>query len=83
MVATSIKCDECGDMFEATYDPEWETPDDAAWSESCIGCGLTLCDKCKKVHRGNDCEQKALDELLKGWNRTGELAKFPIGRILR
>lgn len=55
-VVTVLQCDECGDSFEATYDPTWETSDDAAWNESCIGCGLTLCDKCKKVHRNNRCE---------------------------
>jgi hypothetical protein len=82
-VVTILKCDECDASFEASYDPTWETVDDAAWLESCAGCGMTLCDKCKKVHRENNCESKTLDKLLKDWNKTGELAKFPIGRILR
>jgi len=55
-VKTKIKCDQCDSEFESDYDPEWETPDDAAWAESCHDCGDVLCPKCDRYH---DCSEWA------------------------
>lgn len=51
MAVTTIRCDQCSQKFEVTYDGEWEDRWDAAWNNSCPSCGMVLCPKCTIQHQ--------------------------------
>jgi len=62
MVKTTLQCDLCDKMFTGEYDPEWQTPDDAAWHASCPTCGAVTCPKCRLNHsHSNNDEELEFD----------------------